>query len=44
MRLSILSSRAIATTGVTAATTIPILNKIDIWGFTNLDGDCVLRY
>lgn len=31
------------TTGVIAATTIPLLNKIDVWGFVNLDVDGVLR-
>jgi hypothetical protein len=43
MRLSILSSLAMVTTGVIAATTIPLLNKIDVWGFVNLDVDGVLR-
>lgn len=31
------------TTGMTAAATIPLLNKIDSWGFVNLDVDGVLR-
>jgi len=31
------------TTGVIAATTIPLLDKIDLWGFVNLDIDGVLR-
>ncbi|MAD87977.1 MAG: hypothetical protein CL912_33870 [Deltaproteobacteria bacterium] len=43
MRLSILSSLAMVTTGVIAATTIPLLDKIDLWGFVNLDIDGVLR-
>lgn len=31
------------TTGLVAATTIPVLTKIDTWGFVNLDLDGVLR-
>jgi hypothetical protein len=43
MRLSFLASMAMVTTGVIAATTIPLLDKIDVWGFVNLDLDGVLR-
>lgn len=43
MRLSLLASLATATTGVIAATIIPLLDKVDVWGFVNLDVDGVLR-